>query len=118
MAKQAKSSALESLRRRGQAADGFSEGYEARDAIVHVAQMIRQMRLDAGLTQAALAERAGMAQPDISRLEAGLGTQGPGVEILNRLAMACNLRLFMGMQDASITVQTGEVPTLKYVAEI
>ena len=45
------SDALESLRTRGMAADGFVEGYEARDAIMQAARVVREMRSEAGLTQ-------------------------------------------------------------------
>ena len=70
------SDALESLRTRGMAADGFVEGYEARDAIMQAARVVREMRSEAGLTQAELAARAGMSQPEISRLETGLRQAG------------------------------------------
>ena len=92
------SGALDALRRRGLRADGFSEGYEARAAIMAVAKEIRRMRLNAGLTQTQLAQRAGMSQPEISRIEAGVGRQGPSVDTLNRLAMACNQRLIVSTQ--------------------
>ena len=116
--KPGKSSALESLRKRGMRAEGFVEGYKARDAIMHAAQMVRNMRIDSGLTQTELAERAGMTQPEISRLEAGLGKQGPGVETLNRLALACNLRLFMGMQDIAVSAEDSQATDLKYLAAL
>lgn len=111
-------STLDSLRRRGLRADGFEKGYKARDAIMHAAQMIRDMRTDAGLTQAQLAERAGMTQPEISRLEAGLGKHGPGIETLQRLAIACDLRLFMGVQDMTTPVTAEQETKLKYLAEM
>ena len=93
------SAALESLRKRGMAANGFVEGYEARDAIMQAARVVREMRSEAGLTQAELAARAGMSQPEISRLETGLGKQGPSVETIGRLAQACNRRLVMKVQE-------------------
>ena len=105
------SDALESLRRRGLAADGFSEGYEARTAIMDAAQEIRNMRLRAGLTQTQLARQAGMSQPEISRLEAGVGNQGPSVETLSRLARACDNRFVMKMQDLPPPANTEEIPS-------
>ena len=111
-----KTSALESLRKRGMANEGFAEGYAAREAIIHAGRMIRDMRTGAGLTQAGLAKRAGMSQPEISRLEAGLGTQGPGVETLNRLAQACGMGLVMGMRDLAVAAQDVDPAELKYLA--
>ena len=90
-----KSGALESLRARGMKAQGFAERYDARDAIMRAARLVRKMRADAGFTQTQLAERAGMSQPEISRLEAGSGKQGPSVETINRLAHACSFRFDM-----------------------
>jgi transcriptional regulator with XRE-family HTH domain len=46
---------------------------------------VRRARLAAGLSQAALAERAGMTQAHISELERGLGSNGPTVGTLSRL---------------------------------
>lgn len=108
---QGKPDALEALRRRGMGADGFSEGYEARAVIMRVAQEIRTMRINAGLTQMQLAQRAGMSQPEISRLEAGVGAQGPGVETLNRLAVACDKEFVPTMQDRPVPAKTEEFPS-------
>ena len=99
------SAALESLRKRGMAAEGFVEGYEARDAIMQAARVVREMRSEAGLTQAELAARAGMSQPEISRLETGLGKQGPSVETIGRLAQACNRRLVMMAQETKASLE-------------
>jgi transcriptional regulator with XRE-family HTH domain len=47
---------------------------------------IRQMREDAGLSQAAVARTAGVNQPYLSRIEAGISE--PTVEVLLRIGMA------------------------------
>ena len=108
------SNALDRLRKRaenaGDFADDFAKGYRERDAIMHAARMIREMRADAGLTQAELAARAGMSQPDISRLESGLGKQGPSVETLYRLTDACGLRFVMGTRRPAESFQEGSAP--------
>ncbi|MCY3988992.1 MAG: helix-turn-helix transcriptional regulator [Gammaproteobacteria bacterium] len=105
------SKALETLRRRGLDADGFSEGYQARAAIMEAAKEIRNMRLRNGLTQKQLASLAGMSQPEISRLEAGIGNQGPSVETLSRLARACDKRFVMKMRDTPAPTNTEEIPS-------
>jgi transcriptional regulator with XRE-family HTH domain len=55
--------------------------------------LLRRARSAAGLSQRALAERAGTSQPAIARYERGVAT--PSWETLQRLALACgrNLRL-------------------------
>ena len=111
-----KSSALESLRKRGMGVKAFAEGYAARDAIVHAGQMVRRMREDAKLTQVELAGRASMSQPEISRIEAGIGTQGPSVETINRLAQACGMGLVMGMRDLAVAAKDVDPAELKYLA--
>ena len=47
---------------------------------------LRQLRLEAGLTQAELARRTGIHRPNIARVEAGRHT--PSLETLSRLATA------------------------------
>lgn len=49
-------------------------------------QRLRQLRLEAGLTQAELAKRTGIHRPNIARVEAGRHT--PSLETLARLAAA------------------------------
>ena len=89
--------ALAALWKRGvEAGEGFAEGYAARDAIVRVGAMLRRMRDDAGLSQAELAHRTGMDQSEISRLERGLGRQGPSVETLARVIEALGHMLVVG----------------------
>lgn len=51
--------------------------------------MLRYARRRAGLTQRGLAERAGVAQPAIARIEAG--RVSPRLETLDRLLAACGM---------------------------
>lgn len=53
--------------------------------------LVRKLRLAAGLSQRALARRAGTSQPAIARYERGAAT--PSWETLQRLAAACGRRL-------------------------
>ncbi|WP_245839088.1 helix-turn-helix domain-containing protein [Nocardia donostiensis] len=57
---------------------------------IEFANAIRERRLELGLTQTQLAQRAGLRQPDVSRLESGGGT--PTLGMLDRLAHALELR--------------------------
>lgn len=53
--------------------------------------LIRAMRLSAGLSQRALAAKAGTSQPALARYERGTTT--PSLPTLRRLAEACGRRL-------------------------
>jgi len=56
------------------------------------------MRLTAGLSQRALAQRAGTSQPAVARYERGVAT--PSWETLQRLASGCGQRLTIGAELA------------------
>lgn len=53
--------------------------------------LVCDLRVDAGLSQRALARRAGTSQPAVARYERGAAT--PSWETLQRLAAACGRRL-------------------------
>ena len=55
------------------------------------ATTLRRVRAQAGLSQRALAERAGVAQPAIARIESG--RVDPGVETLSHLLESCGFEL-------------------------
>lgn len=57
------------------------------------AQQIRRLRKQARLTQAALAEKAGMARPNLARIEAG--RYRPALETLERIASALGYSISM-----------------------
>jgi transcriptional regulator with XRE-family HTH domain len=57
----------------------------------HSSRLLRYARRRAGLTQRRLAERAGIAQPAIARIESG--RVSPTADTMDRLIEACGLRL-------------------------
>ncbi|MFC0527867.1 helix-turn-helix domain-containing protein [Phytohabitans kaempferiae] len=72
-------------------ADEHAAAYEEARASLMLGQMVHDRRVELGLTQTELAERAGMTQPQLSRLESGGAT--PTVPLLARLAAALNADL-------------------------
>jgi transcriptional regulator with XRE-family HTH domain len=56
-----------------------------------IATLVRKLRVSAGLSQRALAGRAGTSQPAVARYERGAAV--PSWETLERLAAACGRRL-------------------------
>jgi len=57
----------------------------------HIGQMVQRLRKEAGLTQTQLAEKCGMAQPNIARIEAG--TYATSIDVLSRIAEALGKRI-------------------------
>jgi transcriptional regulator with XRE-family HTH domain len=68
--------------------DEHAAAYEEAPASLMLGQMVHDRRVELGLTRAELAERAGMTQPQLSRLESGGAT--PTAPLLARLAAALN----------------------------
>lgn len=58
--------------------------------------LVRELRLEAGLSQRELARRAGTSQPAIARYEGELAA--PSWETLQRLAGACGRRLRVSVE--------------------
>jgi DNA-binding XRE family transcriptional regulator len=84
---------------------------ETREAL-QVAQLIREMRIAAKLTQQELARRAGFTQPRVAQLERGIGLLGVRLSTLERIATAC------GRQISIRTVPSGAVKALKHGIKI
>ncbi|MEH1128720.1 helix-turn-helix domain-containing protein [Micromonospora sp. CPCC 206061] len=72
-------------------ADEHAAAYEEARASLMLGQLVHDRRVELGLTQTELAERAGMTRPQLSRLESGGAT--PTVPLLARLAAALNADL-------------------------
>jgi transcriptional regulator with XRE-family HTH domain len=62
--------------------------------------LLREARLRAGLTQAALAQRAGMARSQVSRYERA--DVLPSLETLRRLIRCCDLELGVRLFNADL----------------
>jgi DNA-binding XRE family transcriptional regulator len=72
-------------------ADEHAAAYEEARAALLLGQLVYDRRTELELTQAELADRAGMTQPQLSRLESGGAT--PTVPLLARLAAALDAEL-------------------------
>jgi ribosome-binding protein aMBF1 (putative translation factor) len=76
--------------------------YAAAQIRFELGEAVRHRREELGITQAELAERAGLQQPVVARFEAG-GTM-PTIPMLERLADALLLRLsveFLPLREAN-----------------
>lgn len=69
----------------------FKAEYDALEPEFAIIQAMIDARRQSGLTQKELAQRAGMTQSDISRLENGSGN--PSIRTLQRLAEGMGMRL-------------------------
>jgi predicted transcriptional regulator len=73
----------------------FAAAYAEADAEYSVLEAMLKARIEAGLTQAEVAERAGTTQSAIARLEGG--SVSPTVETLRKYAKAVGKRLKVEM---------------------
>lgn len=75
---------------------GYRKAYEEMAPEFELAAAIIEARSNAGLTQAELAERMGMKQPYVARLESG--TMNPSHKTLERVAKATGSRLHISFE--------------------
>jgi ribosome-binding protein aMBF1 (putative translation factor) len=80
----------------------FSFYYQREKAISEIAQLVRDARLRAGLTQARLAEKAQSSQVVIARLESGTDNRIPSLDLLERIAGALNARLLVRFEQKKV----------------
>ena len=69
--------------------------YRREKAVSEIAQLVRDARLRAGLTQAQLAEKAQSSKVVIARLESGTDDRVPSLDLLERIASALKARLLV-----------------------
>lgn len=74
-------------------------GYDEARRAIELGAMVRKLRLSSGLSQEELAQRAGMTQPALSRLERGGGI--PTITVLDRIAAALHATLTVSMTLAT-----------------
>ncbi len=70
---------------------GFKAEYDALEPEFSIMQAMIDARKESGLTQKQLAEKTGITQADISRLEKG--SANPSLRTLQRLAAGMNMRV-------------------------
>jgi len=91
--------------------------YTKRREIKAIGHAIRQMRVDSGLTQAALAERLGTTQSHVSELERGAGREGPSMTLYFRIMRACGREtLAVDLADESPVLTTAKPAAPRPVA--
>ena len=77
----------------------FQKAYDAlEDEFAALAELLKA-RKNAGLTQAEVAQRMGVSQPVLARIESSLGNHrhAPSLSTLRRYAQACGKRLVISM---------------------
>jgi len=80
----------------------FREAYDVLDDEFAALASLLNARKDAGLTQADVAERMGVSQPVLARIESSLGSRkhSPSLATLRRYADACGKKLVIQMVPA------------------
>ena len=71
----------------------FAGPYERELLINAIAQMVVNLRHETQLTQMELAEKSGTSQTAIARLESGLDSRMPSLDLLARIAHASHATL-------------------------
>lgn len=79
---------------RGEIPEQTPEYWAERSALA-VGRMLRRLRSESGLTQTELADKLGVRQPNIARIEAGISV--PTLETAHRIAEALNHRVVFGI---------------------
>jgi DNA-binding XRE family transcriptional regulator len=77
----------------------FQKAYDAlEDEFAALAELLKARR-EAGLTQAEVAQRMGVSQPVLARIESSLGSRShaPSLSTLRRYAQACGKRLVISL---------------------
>jgi len=88
------------LAKRKRASDpAFKQAYDALETEFATLATLLEARQEAGLTQADIAQRMGVSQPVLARIESSLGSRKhtPSLNTLKRYAVACGKRLVISM---------------------
>jgi DNA-binding XRE family transcriptional regulator len=77
----------------------FKQAYDALETEFAALAALLEARREAGLTQADVAQRMGVSQPVLARIESSLGSRKhtPSLNTLKRYAEACGKRLVISM---------------------
>ena len=77
----------------------FKQAYDALETEFAALAALLEARREAGLTQADVAQRMGVSQPVLARIESSLGSRKhtPSLNTLKRYAEACGKKLVISM---------------------
>ena len=96
---------VEATRKRWMKDPAFAEAYNALEDEYSTLGELLRARQHAGLTQAEVAERMGVAQASVARLESSAGSRkhAPSISTLRRYATAvgCDLRITLAPKSSS-----------------
>lgn len=85
---------------------GFAQAYEEMQPEMNVIRAIIDARISQNMTQKELAEKTGIAQTEISRLENG--TRNPSIKLLQRLADGMDMVLNISFTPKAKTHRKSE----------
>lgn len=71
----------------------FKKHYHRAKIISEIAQKVYELRINSGLSQAEIAQKAETTQPVIARLESGKDQRIPSIELLDKIASATDSSL-------------------------
>jgi DNA-binding XRE family transcriptional regulator len=74
----------------------FAICYQRELLINDISKVVVELRKTAELTQTELALKAGTTQPVIARIESGIDTRIPSLDLLARIAQASHAKLHIG----------------------
>jgi DNA-binding XRE family transcriptional regulator len=94
----AKRVSLDRILARELKSDEFRLAYDERRFYLQIAHLISDLRIRAGLSQAALAKKAGISQPMIARLEKGDVRRTPTFDTVFRLLKVLGYTLSLQVQ--------------------
>lgn len=81
--------------------DEFKYHYDRELIINDIAKIVHELRIACNLTQAAFAKKVGTSQSSIARIETGVDSRMPSIDLLVRIVVAANAKLKITIEQDS-----------------